>query len=94
MALIRSKHGRAELRKTARKPLQGRAQIDAGDGMFLRECTVLDLSDQGARLMIAPLNEVPDEFVLLLSNDGHVRRCCRVVRRSDQEIGVTFVSGS
>ena len=26
--------------------------------------------------MIAPPNEVPDEFTLLLSNDGHARRHC------------------
>ena len=89
-----SKHGRADLRKGARKSLHYRAHIDGGDGMALHDCMVLDISDRGARLMIASPNEVPDDFTLLLSHDGHARRHCRVVWRTDQQIGVTFESGT
>src|SRR5437867_3254226 len=93
MLHFRIKH-HAGLRKSARKDVKYPAWVDADDGSSPRTCTVSDVSQTGARLAIENPNDIPDEFTLLLTGGGTVRRRCRVVRRSDGEIGVQFVSGS
>jgi hypothetical protein len=56
-------------------------------------CTLLDISDSGARLALPASTEVPDEFVLLLSANGKARRRCRVAWRGNRDqIGVQFVT--
>jgi hypothetical protein len=47
---------------------------------------ICDISGNGARLTIGEHHEVPDEFMLVF------RRRCRVVRRSDGQVGVQFVT--
>ena len=44
----------------------------------------------GARLEIKNLEAVPDQFMLLLSYDGRLRRQCSVVWRSETAIGIEF----
>jgi PilZ domain len=73
-------------RRSQRHDVQYLAQIDAGGGATPRSCIICDISNGGARLTIGPKSEVPEEFTLLF------RRRCRVVRRSDGQIGVQFVS--
>jgi PilZ domain-containing protein len=49
-----------------------------------RECMVIDLSDQGARLHS---DETPPAFTLTVSGDkGDERRACRVVWRPGHEV--------
>jgi PilZ domain len=74
-------------RMSARYDIQYLAQIEPGAGSAPRSCIICDISIGGAKLTIGPLNEVPDEFTLMF------RRRCRVVRRSDGQIGVQFVQG-
>ena len=84
---------------TARKPRRhnrkafGRmAALDVGDGSASTTCEILDISDGGARLrplMCAP-KTLPEQFTLLLSSCGRVRRMCCVVWRSSAEVGVQF----
>jgi hypothetical protein len=93
MLHFRTDH-RAGLRKSARKDLQHPAWVDVGDGSALRNCWVSDVSQTGARLAIENPNDIPDEFTLLLTGGGTVRRRCRVMRRADKEIGVQFLSVS
>lgn len=50
-----------------------------------------DISRTGARLACSTTDKIPDEFRLQLSPDGVVARQCRVVWKSDTEIGVKFV---
>jgi hypothetical protein len=54
-------------------------------------CIVRDISRTGARLACSTTDKIPDEFRLQLSPDGVVARQCRVVWKSDTEIGVKFV---
>jgi hypothetical protein len=78
-----------ENRKSPRTVLHP-AQV--ADGTFIRDCILADISDSGAKLTIASPNEIPNDFTLLLSPSGSIRRRCRVVWRSDNQIGVEFLS--
>jgi hypothetical protein len=86
MSLFRSSTP-IDRRRSERHDVQYLAQIDAGSGASPRSCIISDLSNGGARLTVSPQGEVPEEFTLLF------RRRCRVVRRSDGQIGVQFVHG-
>lgn len=91
--LFQTKH-HAGLRGSARKDLQYRAWVDAGDGSPPRICMVLDISKTGARIAVENSAEIPQEFTLLLTGEGNVRRKCRVARRTEGEVGVQFQNGS
>jgi|SRR5712691_2028842 len=95
MTIIRSRDGRAELRKIPRKPLstsvQQRASIDPGDGSPHRHCMICDISQRGARIALAGKSDIPDEFRLMLGGGGAHRRC-RVVWRTEQQIGIEFLT--
>ena len=62
-----------ERRWSPRHPLYRAAKIKLGVGILAHDCVVIDMSDSGVRLHVAGFN-VPDEFVLLLSGDGVVRK--------------------
>jgi len=57
-------------------------------------CSILDVSDTGARLESARPDAIPDRFGLLLSDNGQPRRDCRVIWRDGRKIGVTFENRS
>jgi hypothetical protein len=80
---------KAENRKAPRRALRYPAWVEL-DQSAVRECQLADVSRGGARLIIAAPDELPDEFVLRLSQDGSSRRKSRVVWRSPTEIGVEF----
>ena len=74
-----------------RRPLERMVWIDVA-GAAVTECALGDMSDKGARLVFFAPTEVPAEFVLRLTEDGRVARKCKVVWRSDKEIGVEFMA--
>jgi hypothetical protein len=53
------------------------------------DCTVKNISDTGAALDVVTPLYIPDRFVLHITSD-HFKRPCRIVRRSERRIGVTF----
>ena len=56
------------------------------------ECMVADISEIGAKIVVKLNMEIPQEFDLLLTPDGLVRRRCGVVWQSERtEIGLTFI---
>ena len=63
------------------------------DGTWQRPCTLLDISDSGARLQVKDSIEGLNlkEFFLLLSSTGLAFRRCELVRINGDEIGVKFV---
>jgi hypothetical protein len=82
-----------EQRKTVRREARYAVAILHGEGPVKVACTLLDISEAGARLMLPGDTTVPDEFVLLLSANGRARRRCRVAWRGKRDqIGVQFVS--
>jgi hypothetical protein len=52
---------------------------------------MLDVSATGARLRFDRTSELPDEFTLLLTKDGRVRRRCQIVWRNEDLVGIRFV---
>jgi len=61
-------------------------------GEQVRECVVWDESDTGMRLVVSTPDEIPDTFYVYPSLDSSSRRRCRVIWRSEMQIGVEFVS--
>jgi hypothetical protein len=79
-------------RRFDRKSFERMVALDLGDGSASTSCEVMDISEGGARLrplMTAP-DMLPQQFTLLLSACGRVRRNCRVIWRSKAELGVQF----
>src|SRR5262245_29552401 len=80
-----------EQRRSMRENVDFPAWIETGHWSRRLECTVLDVSDGGARL-VGPLPaRLPNEFWLAFSRDGTRRRRCRVAWRSNGQIGVTYL---
>ena len=68
------------------------AKIRFGDDALARDCLVLNISKGGVRLNVEGL-DVPDEFVLYLSNDGIVQeKTCAVAWRFEDELGAKFTA--
>jgi hypothetical protein len=47
----------------------------------LQECEIRDISDRGARIGVKSPDDIPEVFLLLLSENGKSARKCKVVRR-------------
>ena len=79
-------------RRSARRRHCRAAKIQLGDGAPACDCLVIDISNGGVRLNVGGL-DVPDEFVLLLSEDGIVQECTyKVICRFGHELGAKFAS--
>jgi hypothetical protein len=63
------------------------------DGTWRRDCTMIDVSQTGARLCIEGSIEGMDlkEFFLLLSSTGLAYRRCKMVRVAGDQIGIEFL---
>jgi hypothetical protein len=54
-------------------------------------CVIWDISDTGARLVAPSAKDVPDKFILVVARNGQERYYCRVMWRSECQIGVSFM---
>jgi hypothetical protein len=79
-----------ERRKHIRLATALPALIIVHDTGMLCPCTVVDLSFGGGRLRLDQGVDVPDDFELLFTKIGDVRRTCRVAWRKDNFLGVEF----
>jgi hypothetical protein len=91
----------SDRRKTPRQEMHWKALIVGVEGSIVAECMTLNVSANGARLLLPPSVEVPDSFDLILAKIGGVRRQCEVTWRSDEVtwrsdkgVGVRFVRPS
>jgi hypothetical protein len=91
MAAVGSKG--SELRRKQRRLFNHAARIVTGKDAPPVPCHLADVSDSGARLSIEAGVELPDTFVLLLTENGVPRRYCRVAWRTGSMIGVKFLAG-
>jgi hypothetical protein len=80
----------AELRKKPRRQFHYTARILADKNGPPRECSISDISETGARILLARDEALPDRFMLLLTATGDARRVCRVVWRTGLTLGVEF----
>jgi len=79
----------AERRASARVRFNG-AGLVQHDAIGMRGCTIVDISDGGARLCTDA--DLPSEFMLTLKTEGgEQRKSCRLVWRLHQEFGVRFL---
>lgn len=90
-AIIGMRQAFIEQRRSMREYVRFPAWVDTGAGGALRDCTVLDVSEDGARIAISAPTELPDEFYLVLSRYG-ARRRCRLVWRSAKEAGLSYLA--
>ncbi len=60
------------------------------DGGQRCECALSDISDRGARINVHDSETIPDNFLLLLAENGAARRRCRVIWRKPRQVGVKF----
>jgi hypothetical protein len=79
-----------EQRKHPRRKVHMAVKMDTGHSQ-LRDCIMLDISPGGARIAIDDPQNVPDEMKIWLTSHGGPYRHCRLVWRSDAEIGVRFI---
>jgi hypothetical protein len=68
-----------------------RGWLSATTSTELAECIVWDESTIGARLMVAVETEISDTLHLYMSPDSTSGRHCRLVWRSNNQIGVEFL---
>lgn len=81
----------SEKRASARTSVRRAGWTARSKGEQLRECLVWDESPSGARLIVNNPHEFPENFYIYLTLDFSSRRHCRVVWRSDTELGVQYV---
>ncbi len=77
-----------EKRAAQRYRVLKRGTIAFGGGGGV-DCTVRNLSSNGARLDVASPIGLPPSFMLVIEADQFIRRC-RPVWSADQRIGVAF----
>jgi hypothetical protein len=90
MVMTGNYRSRAELRKKPRRPFHYPARILTDGTTPPQKCTVADVSQTGARIVLEADGELPDRFILLLSRNGAPRRRCRVIWRDGATVGVEF----
>jgi hypothetical protein len=79
-------------RKKPRKPIKTVGFIYSMEGWPIGECSTLDISESGAKIMLPVTGDLPPEFFLALSRDGRVRRRCQLKWRDGDKIGVRFTA--
>jgi hypothetical protein len=77
-------------RTFSRKDFARVAWIVDGGGRRHR-CQITDVSANGARLALPPGLEPEQNFTLLLTEAGNVRRYCELSWRGNAAIGVRFI---
>jgi hypothetical protein len=78
----------ADRRKSERRVYNGGAKLHFGVGTLPRDCTIIDISDGGARILAENL-DVPAEFTVIFPT-GKSRQC-RLAWRIGCEFGAEFI---
>jgi hypothetical protein len=54
-------------------------------------CVLWDFSDKGARLVVPSAKDVPEKFILMIRRNRQERYYCRVMWRTECQVGVSFM---
>jgi len=67
--------------------------IEFGDPAHKRSCTIVDMSNGGARIAVASSHDLPEEFSLILAvgGGGTITRRVRIAWCTDAEVGVRYL---
>ena len=79
-------------RRTARQTVNSAAWLEIDGEARLRRCRLVDVSSNGARLIVENVDNIPDSFNLLLSRFGRSQYRCNVVWKRGDEVGVEFLA--
>ncbi|HTV35478.1 MAG TPA: PilZ domain-containing protein [Xanthobacteraceae bacterium] len=90
MALTAGRRAGTELRKNPRRQFHYQAKILTSETGRPSACAIADISECGARIILAMDEELPPSFLLLLSSQGSTRRICRLVWQDGLTVGVEF----
>jgi hypothetical protein len=82
----------SERRKIVRRPVRYPAWMDFGDGSDLRNCVLVDASDEGVRVVTPAPIEWPSEIELVLGYGKNGRRRCRVAWCNGRQAGLEFLA--
>jgi CheY-like chemotaxis protein len=82
-----------ELRRKARRQLQCTAWILLDKQIPPTRCTIADLSSLGTCIVLQSEQDLPNDFILLLTENGSAWFNCRLVWRTRLKVGVEFTSG-
>jgi PilZ domain len=77
-------------RRKTRRLIDVSAKLFTGVDAPVWDCVVMDISENGARIALDSVDEIPEQFTLLLVSYGHTSRACRVVWRAGRQLGVRF----
>jgi hypothetical protein len=78
-------------RKHPRRDVDQLCWFDTNSARQLIEARLCNISQGGAKVYCATQAELPDSFDLYMTSDGKVGRRCKVVWRSEKEIGLMFL---
>ena len=67
-----------------------KARIKSQDGLFGRDCTMIDVSGATLGSFLGASDPLPSQF-LILSHNGAVRRLCQPVWQNEMQAGVRFI---
>jgi PilZ domain len=81
----------SDRRKSERHQFNRFARIQGEAGGAAGDCLIINMSETGVRLHSDSFN-VPDDFILVLSDGPYSRRSCKVVWRLGFEIGAEFTT--
>ena len=81
-------------RRTSRQAVNSPAWLEIGNDARLRRCKLVDISANGARLIVEDVENTPDSFNLLLSRFGSPSYRCNVVWKQGDEMGVEFLDAA
>lgn len=79
-----------EKKRATRKSVQRGAWIVLDGGFAARPCTVIDLSDSGAKIRTDDPSSVNSKLKLSFSRDGRKGRSCEVAWRRGHTMGLRF----
>jgi hypothetical protein len=77
-------------KRATRKSVQQSAWIVLDGGFAARPCTVIDLSDSGAKIRVDDPSSVNSKLRLSFSRDGRKGRSCEVAWRRGSTLGLKF----
>lgn len=78
-------------KREARRSVQQPGWITLDGGFAARQCKVLDMSSNGAKIVLDDPQSVSSRVRLAFSRDARTGRTCEVVWRRGKTLGVRFV---
>ena len=90
MVVLGNFRSSSELRKKPRRSFHHHAWIQESENGPLRKCTISDISDSGARIMLESNGELPTRFLLAFTDNGVGLRHCQIIWRTGLAVGISF----